>query len=90
MKITKELSLKWKIFRFLIGFCALLLLILWIFQTLLLNDMYKSIRRHEINNAIELVSKNIESPNLSQLLKELEQKNEILVFPIRTFYIFRN
>lgn len=86
MKITKELSLKWKIFRFLIGFCALLLLILWIFQTLLLNDMYKSIRRHEINNAIELVSKNIESPNLSQLLKELEQKNEILVFPKDEFH----
>lgn len=83
--LMDKLKLKWKIFGFLLGFCALLLAILWIFQTVFLNDMYKLIRKAEIDKAIVLVEKNISSPDLEDVLYELELSKEIMVRPTRDF-----
>jgi sensor domain CHASE-containing protein len=67
-----KLKLQWKIFGFLLGFCALLLIILWIFQTVFLSDMYKLILKVEIEKAILLVEKNINNAELKDVLYELE------------------
>lgn len=75
----------WIIFIFLIGFCTLLLTILWLSQTIFLDKMYKSIRKGEINKAIVLVADNINSPHLEQLLKELAEEQEIIVTPLPDF-----
>jgi len=80
-----KLKLKWKIFGFLLGFSALLLIILWIFQTVFLSDMYKLIRKSEIKKAIVLVEKNIDSPKLKDVLYELEVSKEIIVRPTMDF-----
>lgn len=80
-----KLKLKWKIFGFLFGFCALLLVILWLFQTVFLSDMYKFIRKVEIEKAINLVEKSIDSPNLENVLFELEFNKEIIVRPTKDF-----
>jgi len=80
-----KLKLKWKIFGFLLGFSALLLIILWIFQTVFLSDMYKLIRKAEIKKAIVLVEKNIDSPKLKDVLYELEVSKEIIVRPTMDF-----
>ncbi|WP_073025162.1 sensor histidine kinase [Lutispora thermophila] len=80
-----KLKLKWKIFIYLIGFCVLLLAILWIFQTIFLSDMYKLIRKREIEKAISLVGKNISSPDLQNILYELEMNKEITVKPTKEF-----
>lgn len=74
-----KLKLQWKIFGFLLGFCALLLAILWIFQTVFLSDMYKFIRKVEMEKAITLVEKNINSSKLENVLYELELNKEIIV-----------
>lgn len=44
----KHISIKWNIFLYLIGFILLLLMILWLFQTVLLDDFYKFIKRQEV------------------------------------------
>ncbi len=80
-----KLKLQWKIFIFLLGFCVLLLTILWIFQTVFLSDMYKFIRKVEIEKAIALVEENIDSPNLGDVLLELEITKEITVRPTQDF-----
>ncbi|QNU66103.1 HAMP domain-containing histidine kinase [Ruminiclostridium herbifermentans] len=80
-----KLKLQWKIFGFLFGFCALLLVILWIFQTVFLSDMYKFIRKVEIDKAITLVEKNINSTKLQDVLNELEVTKEIIVRPTQGF-----
>lgn len=71
----------WTLFSFLLGFCALLLLILWLFQTVLLDRMYEGIRRGEIRRAMAAVEKQINSPTLDQLLRELLEDQEIMVSP---------
>ncbi|MEG2290653.1 MAG: HAMP domain-containing sensor histidine kinase [Clostridium sp.] len=80
-----KLKLKWKIFSFLLGFSALLLVILWFFQTVLLTDMYKIIRKSQIEKAITLVEENINSPNLQTVLNELEADKEIIVKQMQEF-----
>lgn len=83
--LMDKLKLQWKIFGFLFGFCALLLVILWIFQTVFLSDMYKFIRKVEIDKAITLVEKNINSTKLQDVLNELEVTKEIIVRPTQGF-----
>ncbi len=80
-----KLKLKWKIFAFLLGFCALLLVILWLFQTVFLTDMYKIIRKNEIKKAIALVEENIDSAGLQTVLNSLEAGKEIIVMPAKEF-----
>ncbi|NLY97046.1 MAG: HAMP domain-containing histidine kinase [Clostridiaceae bacterium] len=81
-----KLKLKWKIFIFLLGFCVLLLAILWIFQTVFLSDMYKFVRKMEIEKAIQTVEKNINNPELGNILLELEASKAITVRPTQEFY----
>jgi signal transduction histidine kinase len=80
-----KLKLKWNIFGFLLGFCALLLAILWLFQTVFLSDMYKFVRKAEIEKAIALVDENINSRKLDSVLYELEHTREIIVRPTQDF-----
>lgn len=68
-----------------LGFCILLLGILWIFQTVLLSDTYKLVRKMEINKAIAMVGKKIDSPELKNILFELEMTKGITVKPTQDF-----
>jgi signal transduction histidine kinase len=80
-----RLRIKWKIFIFLLGFCSVLLIFLWLFQTVLLNDMYKMIRRSELHEAIALVEENIDSPDLREILHQLETDKGVMVSPTGDF-----
>lgn len=75
----QKIPLKWKVYGFLLGFCALLLVILWLFQTVFLNDMYKLIRRSEMQKAIAYVEKNLETTDFTQLLNYIKVKDDILI-----------
>ncbi|NLZ70571.1 MAG: HAMP domain-containing protein [Clostridiaceae bacterium] len=80
-----KLKLKWKIYISLLIFCGVLLLILWLFQTVFLNDMYKVIRRNELREAVRLVEKNIDSPDLDEVIYRLNSEKSIMVAPTRDF-----
>ena len=80
-----RLKIKWKIFIFLLAFCSVLLIILWLFQTVFLSDMYKMIRRQDLHEAIALVEKNIDSPNLREILFQLETDKSVIVAHTRDF-----
>ena len=80
-----KLKLKWRIFAYLLCFCALLLISLWLFQTVFLTDMYKFIRKTEIDKAIALTAENIDNPDLYSLFREWEINNEIIVMPTQDF-----
>ncbi|HHW68630.1 sensor histidine kinase [Defluviitalea raffinosedens] len=80
-----KLKLKWKVFIFLLTFCGFLLFILWLFQMVFLNDMYKMIRRHELHKAMALVEENINSPDLDEILIRLNAEKSIMVVATREF-----
>jgi signal transduction histidine kinase len=74
-----QLGLKWKVFAFLLGFCALLLVVLWLFQIVFLDSFYKKIKVMEIKrNAAEIIS-NIDSENIDKIITDISDKNNITV-----------
>ena len=83
--LMDKIKLKWKIFIFLLVFCSILLFILWLFQTVFLNDMYKMVRKKEIRQAITLVEDNINSDDLTSIFAQLEIEKSIFVTPTTGF-----
>ena len=81
----ERLRLKWKVFAFLLGFCALLLMILWLFQTVFLDDMYRFIRTQELTQAMKTVEREIDNPELQSVLFRIQSERDILIMPTRDF-----
>ncbi len=80
-----KLKLKWRVFASLLAFCAFLLLLLWLFQTVFLRDMYKIIRQSEIKSAIKYVEQNIDSSDFQSILHEIQASKDIMVLPSKEF-----
>ncbi|MDR2701751.1 MAG: HAMP domain-containing histidine kinase [Spirochaetaceae bacterium] len=74
-----QLRLKWKIFAFLLGFCALLLVVLWLFQTVFLESFYKKIKVTEIKRNAAIIVNNIESENIEEIIADMSDNNNIIV-----------
>lgn len=60
-KIREKISIKWKVFLYLLSFTIILLAILWIFQICYLDTFYKLIKNREAENALEQVVNILES-----------------------------
>jgi signal transduction histidine kinase len=74
-----KLRLKWKIFAFLLGFCALLLVVLWMMQTVFISDIYQFIRKQELTQAIKLVEKEIDNPDLQEIIINIQIESDIII-----------
>jgi signal transduction histidine kinase len=80
MKINmNKFHLKWKIFAYLIGFCTLLLIILWLFQTVFLNSFYLSIKVNEVKSNADAIEKNIDHEDLSDLVEAVSENSDMVV-----------
>lgn len=71
--------LKWKIFFFLLGFCSLLLIVLWFFQTVLLDTFYRRIRMMEIRRSATEIIINTEREDIDEIIREISDRNDIIV-----------
>lgn len=79
------MKLKWKIFGYILAFCGLLLVILWLSQTVFMTDIYKAVRRLEINSAVAYIRENIENRELQSLYDDLLIQKDILVMETQEF-----
>lgn len=78
-------KLQWKVFAYLLVFCLILISILWTFQTLILSDMYKLTRKMEIQKSMDIIEREINNPDLRDILLEIEQSKEIIIRPSKEF-----
>ena len=74
-----KLRLKWKIFAFLLGFSALLLIVLWLFQIVFLDTFYKRIKVTEIRRNADVIINNIESEDIDNFIAVISENNNITV-----------
>ena len=61
-----KLSIKWKIFIYMLGFTTILLGLLWFFQTVYLDEFYKEIKTNELENACESVIEILDEEKASE------------------------
>lgn len=71
---TKKLSIRWNLFSYFLLFSVIMLILLWIFQILLLNDFYKSIKINELKGVANELTKNTISFN-SEFENSLAEKD---------------
>lgn len=72
-----RLGIKWTLFLSFWLFSIVLLILLWLFQTVFLNDFYKAIKRNMIENTARTIVANIENDDLASLLDRLVQNNDL-------------
>ncbi len=75
----KNISIKWKVFAFLSLFTVIILITLWLIQTIFLSDIYKAIKLKELYKSADDVIKNIDSDSFEQKVTALAQKNELCI-----------
>ncbi len=75
----KNLSLKWKLFFCFIIFTVISLSIIWIFQTVFLDDFYKAIKTNKIKDAAQSIEQNIDNAELDTLAGRLAQDGEMCI-----------
>ncbi|WRS28315.1 HAMP domain-containing sensor histidine kinase [Oscillospiraceae bacterium MB08-C2-2] len=75
----KQISIKWKIYLYLVGFCFLLLMMLWLFQTVLLDSFYKTIKAAQVKNVAQTISGYITESNWDGLLAMLTDHDDLYV-----------
>ena len=78
-EITMKLSIKWKIFIYMLGFMAILLGLLWFFQTVYLDEFYKNIKTNELEDAYESVLAVIDDDNASEAIDAIGTSYDVCV-----------
>ena len=78
MKQTKKkLSLKAYLSLVFLSFCTVLIIIMWLFQTVFFDDFYRAIKTFQVQRCASSISNNIEDDDITQQLKEIEDKNDM-------------
>lgn len=72
-------GLQGKIFRYLIGFCVLLLIVLWLLQVVFLDPFYKMVKTHKVKRDAKHIAEEVDDQNLDQLLWTISNKGNVYV-----------
>lgn len=89
---TKKLSIRWNLFAYFLLFSTIMLILLWIFQIILLNDFYKAIKVNELKGVANELTKNTISFNseFENLLAEKDicmsifSQNGVIIYSCNT------
>ena len=76
---NRRLGIKWNLFLSFVLFSAALLVLLWLFQIVFLDDFYKSIKTSTIKSTAQTIAGNIENEDLQTLLDRLAQSNDVSI-----------
>lgn len=80
----KNVGIKWRIFSVFVVFTVVVLVVLWIFQTVLFDNFYEHTKRRELQQASETIQKNLNSPNLGSMIEETARNGQIYAVGIRS------
>lgn len=72
-------GLKWRIILYMSLFCAVIIFILWLFQVVFLEEVYKSVKRSEIERSAVSICRNIDNDQIETLMSRISQENDICI-----------
>lgn len=75
----KQISIQWKIFFAIIVFAAIVISVIWLFQTVFLDDFYKRSKIDEIQKVAEQLVANIDNTNLQSYAEDVAVQSNISV-----------
>lgn len=74
-----KISIKYKIFLYLSAFVAVMLILLWLFQIVFLDDFYKQIKIHNIKSMAETIENNVDTEKFQDFLDTLSQEEDACI-----------
>ncbi len=74
-----QLSLRWQVMACLTAFVAVLMLLLWLFQVVLLDNFYEAIKTQTIKKTAQAIARNIDQQDISDKLDRLTRQPDIYV-----------
>ena len=76
---ARPISIKWRVFGFLALFTAIMLIVLWLCQTVLLDDIYRAIKMNDLNKSAEEITDYLYTDALEGKAYELARENELCI-----------
>ena len=83
-KTWNQMSIKWKIFTYLFGFCVIVLAFLWVFQIVFLSDFYRGIKVGQVKAAASNIESEINSIGVAEAVSDASMKSDACVFVVST------
>jgi signal transduction histidine kinase len=72
IRTDKDIKLKWQVFFYLCIFAAVVLVLLWLFQMVFLENFYEQIKRGEVMRSAERIARSIDDvPRFADTLEEM-------------------
>lgn len=78
-RFLNSLSIRSRIFSYFLIFTVLLLILLWVFQTVLLDDFYKYQKTSMLASSADTIAKNIGNEDLKTLVGRISEQNDVCV-----------
>ena len=79
VKKAAKLGIRWKLITYFALFVAVILVLLWLFQTVFLDSFYKAIKTRNAQACGDSIVSKINSPNLGDYINELARQNDVCV-----------
>lgn len=74
-----RLSIRSRVFCYFLAFVAVLLLLLWLFQVVLLDDFYRLLKTQTLTVSADTLRRNIDNDDLQALADRISQQNDVCV-----------
>ena len=74
-----KISIKGKIFSCLAVFSICILIVLWLLQTVFLDEFYQMIKENEVRSYSQTIADNINLEDLTELLNQVTESGDICV-----------
>lgn len=80
------MGIKWKVLSYLAVFIAVLLVLLWLFQTVFLDSFYRMVKTRGIHTAADSLVRQLDSDSLTDTAESLSQGEDICVLILDESY----
>ncbi len=79
LRLKRSMGVRSRIFVYFLVFTALLLILLWLFQIVFLDDFYRIQKTDMLKSSSESIVRNIDNENLSALAERIAEENDVCV-----------
>jgi len=76
---VKKMSIKWRLFAYFALFTAVVIVFLWIFQIVFLDDFYKTIKINEIRSTAGEIASAVDDADLQEVIDSISQRGDLSI-----------
>ncbi len=66
-----DLGMRWRIFIYLLGFAIIMVILLWLFQIVYLDQFYEQIKKDQIESAYSSISQHLDDEDMADYVKDI-------------------